>query len=434
MENHTYLGEAQNGFGAVPLAMSRVQRFEHVAVIGASGVGKSTLLRSIAAADIARGDGLLYLDPHGDEAAALLDLIPAWRLNHVVFLEIANSDWPIAFNVLDCDHADDRAFVADALVSALRDIWFDSMTAAPRMENVLRHAVIALLHVPNATLPLIARLLTDDRFRSDVVARVSNPITRRFFEDRFETWRDGFRGEVIEPILTRLDTVLAFPVMLNCLGQHRRTLRLDHAMQGRRIVIADMSRIGDSAAHLMGALLLARVRTAALARARMAHSQRADFHLIVDELPRFATNSVPALLSEARKFQVSMTYSTQMLATLSERTRAAVLATTGTLAAFRLGPEDGSAIAPKFDELHRDFNAARFNDLERGEALIKIGAADVRRVLCAPPPAGYGLADIARRQSQRHFARPRAQVEQWLQTSLSSRASSPQKSRRRRAV
>ncbi len=116
--DHTYLGDVATGYGSVPLSLTDLQRFEHLAVLGTSGVGKSTLMRAIAAQDIARGDGLLYIDPHGDDAAALLDCIPPWRQNHVCFLQLADAEWPIAINVLECDHPDDRAAVADAVVSA----------------------------------------------------------------------------------------------------------------------------------------------------------------------------------------------------------------------------------------------------------------------------------------------------------------------------
>jgi len=416
MEHLTHIGFYEGGYGPVAVSLTREQRYEHLALLGATGVGKSSLLRSIAAQDIARGDGLLYLDPHGDDAAALLDSIPPWRQNHVCYFNLADLEWPIAINVLEHTHPDDRAATADALVSALRDIWFDSMTAAPRMENVLRHATIALLDVPKATIALIPRLLTDDTFRMQVVPHISNPVTRAFFEDRFEGWRDAFRAEAIEPVLTRLDAVLSFPAVLNSLGQYQRTLRIENAMLGNRIVIVNLAKglIGETAAHLMGALLIARVRAATMARARMAPQDRRDFHVLVDELQNFATNSVPSLLAEARKYRVSFAFATQILSALSERTRAALLGTTGSIAAFRLGPEDAAVIGPRFNQLHRDFNEHLLYELDRAEAIVRVGAHDFRRVACSLPPTGYGSGGIVRRQSRRHYARPRSDVERWV--------------------
>lgn len=417
-ESHTYLGEIQSGYGAAPLYLTRAQRFEHIAAVGATGVGKSVLLRSIASGDILRGDGVLFIDPHGDSAEALLDLVPRDRANAVCYLRLADLAFPIALNVLECDEPDGRAEVADALVSALRDIWFDSMTAAPRMELILRHAVIALLHVPNATLPMIGRLLTDSLFRSDVVPLVDNLITRRFFEDRFDKWREAFKAEAIEPILTRLDTILSFPAVLNCLGQHQRTLRIDKAMQGRRIIIVNLASIGETAAHVMGALLLARVRAAALARARMAAEDRVDFHVVVDEVQRYSTNSLPSLLAEARKFNVSLTYATQMISSLNGRTQAALLGSTGATIAFRIGPQDAPAVAARFGQVHRDFSEYGFNELGTGQAFAKVGDGDARRIVCPEPPLGFATAELIGQQSRRHYARPRGEVEQWLKRAL----------------
>lgn len=416
-EHDHILGYNDTGYGRVPVLLGAQARFEHLAALGVSGVGKSTLLLSLAAHAVAQGDGLLFLDPHGDSAQALLDLIPRHRQNHVCLIRPADADWVVPLNVLECRHPDERANVADALVTAVRDVWFEGHAAAPRLENVLRHAVLALLHVPNAVLPMIGRLLTDDLFRRRVIPHVTNVITRRFFDDRFEEWRDAFRAEVVEPVVTRLDSVLSFPVLINALSQHQRTLSIDDAMQSRRIIIVDLSRMAETAAHLLGALLIARVRTATLARARLRPEDRVAFHVFVDELPRFATRSIPSLAAEARKFRCALAFSAQTIDALPAETQTALLAI-NTLVAFRVSPEDAVRIAPRFDDLHRGFNPSLFNDLDRGEAIIKTGADDVRRILCAPPPDPHGTAETVIRQARRHYAVPRDSAEAWLRRSL----------------
>ncbi len=416
---HTYLGDAETGYGLVPVSLTRDERFQHTAILGASGVGKSNVLSAIAGADIARGDGLIYFDFHGDETEFLLDRIPPHRWNQVCLLDLSQLEWVVAINVLEAADLDEHARVADALVVALRDVWADSW--GPRMETILRHATLALLEMPGATIAHIPRLLTDDDFRRKLTARITKPLTRSFFSDRFEEWRGAFRGEAIEPVLNKLD-VLTFPALLHALGQHRRTLSLDDAMQGRRIILVNLAKgvLGETGASLMGALLLARVRTAAMERARLRPEERVDFHVLLDEAQNAATASLPAALGELRKFQVSLTFTTQILSGLSERTRAALLGAIGTLATFRTGPEDAAAIAPKFDDLHRSFNPGLLNELPRGEMVVRIGANDVRRVRTPRPAPGFGTAEIVRAQARRHFARPRAGVEAWVHKKLSS--------------
>ncbi len=413
---HTYLGDS--GANAVPLYMSRDERMAHAALLGATGAGKSNLLRHLALQDIERGDGILYLDPHGDDAEALLDCIPAWRHNHVCYFNAGDLEYPIAFNVLADTHPDDRARAADALVSALRDIWFESW--GPRMETILRHSALALLEVPKGSIAMIPRLLTDDTFRRAIVPRLSNTLTRAFFERRFEEWRDAYRDEAIEPVLNKIDSILSFPSLLYSLGQDRSTLHLERAMQHGRIVIANLGRgvIGDTGAGLLGALLLARARTAAMTRAAMPVHERRDFHILIDEAQTIATNSLPSALAELRKYSVSVVFATQILAGLSERTRAALLGTVSATVAFRLGPDDATVIAPKYDGLHRTFNVNALNQLARGEAFAKIGADDVRRLICPPPSPGRGSAETVRKQSRRHYGRPREDVHEYIERQL----------------
>jgi hypothetical protein len=415
---HTYLGNAQTGYGPEPIWLSEEERFAHTIAIGASGAGKSSLLRAIAAADIARGDGLLYLDPHGDDFELLLDAIPSRRHNDVCLLDLADLAWPVAMNVLEATHPDEHALVADTFVAALRDIWREAW--GPRLELILRHSALALLDVPGSTIAQIGPLLTNDAFRAKVVPRITNPLTRGFFTARFEEWRSTFKDEAVEPVMTRLDSVLSFPAILHTLGQHRRTLRLEDAMQGRRIILCNLARgvLGETGAALMGALLLARVRTAAMSRARFAPEERAPFHVIADEFATYSGHTMPAALAELRKFKTSVTAATQVLSTLPDDTRAAILGTAGAIIGFRCSPEDAAAIAGKFDDALRSFNPGVFNELGTGAAFVKIGARDPRRIETPPPEPGVGTKEVVRRQARRHFARRREDVEPWIHETL----------------
>jgi len=163
----------------------------------------------------------------------------------------------------------------------------------------------------------------------------------------------------------------------------------------------------------MGALLIARVRTAAMAGARLAPHERRPFHVFIDEAQNFATNSLPALLAEGKN-SASRFATRHRSSLVLPSARAALLGSTGSIAAFRMGPEEGDVLAPKFNRLHQEFNANVLNELERGEAMIKIGADDGHRVRLPPPDAGFGNAEIVRRQARQHYGRPRADVERHI--------------------
>jgi hypothetical protein len=150
MEPHTHIGTTNTGND---VWLSRDERLEHVAVIGATGTGKSTLIEHLVAQDIARGDGVLLLGPNGPLAEAILQFVPPHRRNHVCYLNVPDLEWPVGFNVLEDVHPDRRAVLVDGLVSAMRSIWIDSW--GPRMEQILRHAARALVEVPNAALVLL---------------------------------------------------------------------------------------------------------------------------------------------------------------------------------------------------------------------------------------------------------------------------------------
>lgn len=382
------------------------ERRQHAALLGASGVGKSSALESLAAQDIARGDGLLLLDVAGALAEAVLTHIPAWRSNHVCYLNVADGDYPVGINILEDRGADARAVVADAVVSAFRSIHHDSW--GPRLEMILRYAVSALMEIPNGSLVLLPRLLTDERWRTGAPRFVKDPFTRQLFNQQFNAWRDSFRDEAIVSVLNKVEAFLAFPHIRNIIGQGRSTLHLEHAMRHGRIVIVNLNKtaIGETAAHLMGSLLLAN----ALSKLSLAGGR--DFHILVDEAHNFGgTQAVALLYQEARKHGCSVTLATQHLAALSESTRAAVLANAYSLICYRLGPEDAELLAPAFDRTHQAFNPYLLQHLGRGEAVARIGSNDAEQLQMPLPPVGRGNLEAIKKQSRTHYGNHREDVE-----------------------
>jgi hypothetical protein len=411
--SHTTLGSSSRG----DVTLSGDDRVRHLAVLGSTGSGKSNLLRHIARQDMARGDGLLLLDPMGDLAEAVLGDVPASRYNHVCYLNVADREHPVGLNVLEDTTADDRARAVDGVVAAMRSIFYESW--GPRMEIILRHACAALIETGNGSLVLLPRLLTDDSYRAQVVGRLSNHDTRTFFGARFASWRDNFRDEAIDPVLNKVEAFLAFPAIKNILGQHPSTLDLGYAMAHRRIVVVNlaMGTIGETAGRLMGALILAHVRAAAMARAAIPIAERHPFHLIADEVHAFGPASIARLLQETRQFRLSISMATQFLDALTDSTRAALLGNAKTLVAFRCGPADARILAGNFNRLHEAFNEMALLELDDGEAMVAAPGHETVR-LSVPPPAPFNPNDKVKKQSRRHYARPRASVESYIARQL----------------
>jgi Helicase HerA, central domain len=415
MNTHTHIGQTANG---KPVTLTRDERLRHMAVFGSTGVGKTTFLQNIVAQDIARGDGLLVIDPHGDFAERALTLVPPSRNNQVCYFNLTDSAYPVGFNILEDSGADQRAVLADGIVSGMRAIWIDMW--GPRLEQVLRHSIMALIETPNASLALLPRLLTDADFRVRVLSRVTNPLTRAFFEQRFNSWRDDYREQAIDPVLNKIDAFLFSPAILNVIGQAKSALHFEHAMARKRVVIANLARgmIGETPSNLMGALLLARVQAAGMARASLPHEARHPFHIIIDEVQLFGTEVIVQILSEARKYGLSLTMATQFMAGLSDKTLAAVMGNVAALIVFRVGYEDATVLAPEFDRPHQTFNPYALRQLPRGEAMVRISSAEGELVEMHPDPLPCGCADRVKGQSRIHYGVARDTVEDRLKRLL----------------
>ena len=278
----------------------------------------------------------------------------------------------------------------------------------PRLEQILRHSCAALLETPNASLVLLPRLLTDAAFRARVTARITNPLTRDFFERQFNSWRDSYREEAIAPVLNKIDAFLFSPAIRNVIGQARSSLHFEQAMERRRVVIANLARgiIGETPSNLMGALLLARVQAAGMARASLPPEARTPFHIVIDEVQLFGTEVIAQILSEARKYGLSLTMATQFMAGLSEKTRAAVMGNVAALIVFRVGHEDAIVLAPEFDRAHQAFNPYALRQLPRGEAMVRIASAEGELVEMHPDPPPCGCAERVKQQSRIHYGLP----------------------------
>jgi hypothetical protein len=408
MDAHTHIGRSLSG---TPVSLMRDERLRHTAIFGSTGVGKTTLLLNIVAQDIARGDGLLLLDPHGDFAEKALSLVPKHRTNQVCYFNLTDRESPVGFNVLEDVAPDHRAVVADGVVSGMRAIWAD--TWGPRLEQILRHSAAALLETPNASLVLLPRLLTDAAFRARIISRITNPLTRAFFEHQYNNWRDSYRDEAIAPVLNKVDAFLFSPAIRNVIGQAASTLHFDQAMDRRRVVIANLARgiIGETAADLMGALLLARVQAAGMARASLPEDVRSPFHIVVDEVQLFGTEVIAQILSEARKYGLSLTMATQFIAGLGEKTRAAVMGNVATLIVFRVGHDDAVVLSPEFDRAHQAFNPYALRQLGRGEAMVRLSTVESELVELQADPPSCGSAEHVKKQSRLHYGRRRKAIE-----------------------
>lgn len=345
----------------------RRDRRAHMYVLGRTGMGKSTLLETLTASDIAAGNGFALLDPHGDLANAVLARAKTARPDDLIVFDPAAN--PVGYNALRVTDPARRYQVVAGIISAFRNIWQDFW--GPRMEHVLRHALLTLAEFPGATLVDLPKLLTDARFRGSVVPRVTDDLVRAFWRDEFERYTVYFRNEVVAPILNKIGAVLASPEVRAVVGDREASLDLRSVMDGGKILVASLSkgRLGEDAARLLGGLLVAGFGQAALARADVVEDQRRDFYLYIDECHNFATRSLISALQEARKYRLALVMASQYLEQLDEDTQKAILGNVGTLVAFRVGVRDAKVLA---DEFFPEFSIEDFVNLPAHQIYVRL--------------------------------------------------------------
>lgn len=332
--------------------LSDEARRKHVYIIGATGVGKSSLLLRMMQDDLSRGRGFALIDPNGDLARAVADSIPPSRFrstehdrDDVIYFDPLARD-VVRYNPLIAVDPFHRATVAAHIVSAFKHIWLD--TWGPRLEYILTNALRLLLENPGTTLVDLPRLLTDNAYRTRLLRTCSDPHIKAFWEDEYTGYSDRLRAEAIAPIQNKVGQFANNPILRDIIG-HASGLDVSDIMDTRYVLICNFSkRMGAEPSHLLGALLVTAFAQAAQERDTIPEEQRQDFTLYVDEFQNFATESFTSILAEARKYRLNLVLAHQYLAQLPDGLRDAVLANAYTKIAFRVGVDDAHRFTAEF--------------------------------------------------------------------------------------
>lgn len=328
--------------------IKRDDRRRHIHIIGKTGMGKTSLLLNMAVSDIRNGSGLAFVDPHGDVADALLDYIPENRIKDVVYFNPQDLEYPIAFNVLGDVPENQRHIVSDGLVGVFKKIWADSW--GPRLEYILRNAILTLLENENSTLLDIMRILVDKNFRANIVYKMQDPVLKQFWLNEYDGYTDKLMVEAISPIQNKVGQFTSSPLIRNIIGQPKSSFNLREIMDQKKILIMNLSKgaVGEGGAQLLGAMMITKMQLAAMSRVNIPENERQDFYAYIDEFQNFSTDSFAEILSEARKYRLSLILAHQYVEQLSEVVRGAVFGNVGTTIVFRIGAADAEFMEREF--------------------------------------------------------------------------------------
>lgn len=390
-------------------------RRRHMYIIGKTGMGKTNLLENLVIQDIQHGYGVAYIDPHGDTAEKLIRAIPPSRINDVIYFNPSDQEYPLAFNVMEHVSGEYRHLVASGLVGVFKKIWADSW--GPRLEYILRNAILALLEYPGSTLLGVMRLLVDKEYRKRVVEKVTDPVVKSFWVDEYTKWNDRVLQEVIAPIQNKVGQFLSSSLIRNIVGQTVSSFDVRDIMDNRKILIMNLSkgRIGEDNSALIGAMMITKIQLAAMGRVDTPEEDRKDFYLYVDEFQNFATESFANILSEARKYRLNLVLANQYILQLDEKVRDAIFGNAGSILSFRVGATDAEFLEKEFSPI---FLATDIVNLEKYHIYLKLMidgiAGDAFSATTLPPiqlPESEENAEKVIRISRERYATKKQDVE-----------------------
>ncbi len=356
--------------------MSPEDRLRHMYVIGQTGTGKTTLLKTMIIQDILAGQGACFIDPHGSDVEDILAHIPENRYEDVIYFDPAYTERPMALNMLEYDprFPEQKTFVVNEMLSIFNKL-FDMKTAGgPMFEQYFRNAVLLTIEDPEtgSTLLDVSRVLSNKQYRELKLSKCKNPIVTQFWREVAEkAGGEASLQNIVPYIVSKFDNFLANDIMRPVIAQEKSSFNFREIMDGRKILLVNLSkgRLGDINANLIGLILVGKILMAALSRVDAIGKDMPPFYLYIDEFQNVTTDSIATILSEARKYKLSLTIAHQFIAQIQDSIRDAVFGNVGSMAVFRVGAADAELLEKQFAPV---FAARDIMDIETYNAYMKL--------------------------------------------------------------
>ena len=425
----TILGKTNFRNRQVDFGIKTDDRRRHIYIMGKTGTGKTTLMENMIIDDILAGRGVGLIDPHGEFVDKILDFIPEERIDDIIYFNPADTEYPIAFNPLESVAGEHRHLVASGVMGVFKKVWPDVWSA--RMEYILNNTLLALLEYPGSTLLGIMRMLSDREYRSKVVENLHDPVVKSFWTNEFARYTQRLETEAVAAIQNKVGQFVSNPLIRNVLGQPHSSIDLRKVMDQEKILVADLSkgRIGEDNSALLGAMLITKLQLAAMKRVDIPEAERKDFYLYIDEFQNFSTESFVNVLSEARKYRLSLVLAHQYISQLGDykdsKVRDAIFGNVGTMILFRTGAEDAEFLEKEFAPT---FEASDLVNLPNYSVYVRlmidgVASKPFSAGTLGPKTAPNGsFADLIIENSRRHFGTPRSIVEKKIASEWSSEA------------
>ncbi len=395
-------------------------RRRHMYIMGKTGTGKSEFIKNLAIQDIRNGKGVCVIDPHGDLADGLLELIPKARYDDVIYFNPSDMERPMGLNMLEAPNEAMRDFAVQEMISIFYMLFPPEMIG-PMFEHYMRNFMLTLMADLSSpgTVVEIPRMIADEKFQKEWIAKVKDPMVRSFWEDEMAKTSDYHKSETMGYLTSKVGRFVENEMMRNIIGQTKSAFNFREIMDKGKILLVNLSKgkTGDVNANLLGLILVSKLQMAAFTRADMAEGDRKDFYLYIDEFQNFVTPSIATILSEARKYKLSLIMAHQFMGQLVKdgktEIRDAVLGNVGSYITSRIGPEDAEVLVKIYEPTFSSYDLSN-NDFLTWNAKIIIDNSQGKPFTLKVYPKAEGdrrVGEALKEISRLMYGRDKADVE-----------------------
>lgn len=415
----TLLGVNRVGNAESKIYMSPKDRLRHFYVIGQTGTGKSWLLKNMIIQDIHEGHGVAMIDPHGSDIQDVLANIPAERFKDVIYVDPGHMDRPFGLNMLEYDtrFPEQKTFVVDELLSIFNKLFDMKVAGGPAFEQYFRNSSLLVMEHPESgnTLFEIGRVLADKDFRDFKLAHCKNPVISQFWENAERTSGEQSLSNYVPYVTNKFDVFTTNEIMRPIIGQEKSSFNFRDIMDNKKILLINLSkgRLGEINSSLLGLIFVGKLLMAAFSRGDSLHLNPPPFYFYIDEFQNVTTDSISTILSEARKYGLSLNMAHQFIAQLTEDIRDAVFGNVGSMAVLRVGPDDSEFLKTQFEPTFTSQDLMQLDNFTGVMKLLVDGRpASPFNIAFLPVPKGNPEAvEIIKKLSHMTYGRPREEVE-----------------------
>jgi hypothetical protein len=402
-----------------PIRLSDEDRRRHIYIVGQTGTGKSTIIENLIWQDMFNGKGFAFIDPHGDAAENILAMVPKDRTEDVIYFCPAEMDYPLGLNLFEYHTPEQKDFLIQEAINMLYKLYDPQHQGiiGPRYEHWFRNAALTVMSSPEGgTFIDIPKVFTDKQYEKHLKKFVTDQTVLDFWDKEMAQTSDYHKSEVLGWFVSKFGAFLSNEMMRNVIGQTKSSFNLREIMDEGKILLVNLSkgRSGELNSKLLGMIFVMKFQAAAMSRATMPEKQRRNFTLYVDEFQNFSTESFADILSEARKYGLSLVVANQFTTQLTEEIRDAVFGNVGSIVSFRVGTNDAEVLSKYFSPVFETDDLQRLPNHNTVARMLIGGVPTHSFSMATLPPLGSPnpeLAQALKQLSAAKYGRAKAVVD-----------------------